>query len=138
MNRARVSNPELQARLEAMAKANAPKRASKYEKRRECHHCHFKVRISELKAAGGANSWECIEERACAARFVFGWPPPGEELVVDFARCACGEFYTRGDYIGMPTPPRGSVQPTEDDDGKPFNLELRNCFCGSTMAQRLR
>ena len=137
MNRATVSNPELRARLEAMAKANAPKRSGRYERRRECQHCHHQVRISELKAGGGANAWECIEERACAARFVWGWPLFDDQKI-GFAVCSCGENYTRGDYLGLPPPANGSVQPTEDEDGRPFHLELRNCLCGSTMARRLR
>jgi len=33
---------------------------------------------------------------------------------------------------------RIGAMPDEDDDGRPFVLELRNCPCGSTLAREIR
>lgn len=46
--------------------------------------------------------------------------------------CGCGKVYTEASwkelhFVGL--------QPTTDDNDRPFNLELRNCrVCGTTLA----
>ncbi len=30
------------------------------------------------------------------------------------------------------------IQPTTDDDGRPMELQLKNCSCGSTLAIEVR
>jgi len=46
--------------------------------------------------------------------------------------CSCGKVYSEVGWTELHLVGR---QPTEDDDGKPYTLELRNCrVCGSTLA----
>lgn len=46
--------------------------------------------------------------------------------------CSCGKMYSYAKWAELPLV---GHQPTFDDDDKPFNLELKNCFiCGSTLA----
>lgn len=45
--------------------------------------------------------------------------------------CACGKVYSEHrwkelDFVGL--------QPTADENERHFNLELRNCVCGSALA----
>jgi hypothetical protein len=49
--------------------------------------------------------------------------------------CGCGRSHTWAQYLELPAPLNGSQQETEDDEGRPMFLELRNCACGSTMAR---
>jgi len=46
--------------------------------------------------------------------------------------CSCGKVYSVKSWEELSLV---GFQPTEDDDGKPFTLELRNCAsCGTTLA----
>jgi hypothetical protein len=46
--------------------------------------------------------------------------------------CSCGKMYSFIDWKELPLV---GHQPTADDDGVPFNLELKNCLiCRSTLA----
>jgi len=46
--------------------------------------------------------------------------------------CPCGKSFSLSHWNELSLV---GHQPTEDDDGKPFRLELRNCSaCGSTLA----
>jgi len=46
--------------------------------------------------------------------------------------CSCGKIYTEVSWKELESV---GVQPTTDDDARPFNLDLRNCrVCGSTIA----
>lgn len=46
--------------------------------------------------------------------------------------CSCGRVYTEATWKELPLI---GLQPTADDDDRPFNLELRNCrVCGTTLA----
>jgi hypothetical protein len=46
--------------------------------------------------------------------------------------CSCGKVYSEVSWSELKFV---GFQPTEDDDGKPYNLELKNCrVCGSTLA----
>lgn len=43
----------------------------------------------------------------------------------------CGRAYPRADWEALPLL---GLQPTETEEGRPANLVLKNCACGSTIA----
>jgi hypothetical protein len=63
---------------------------------------------------------------------------PREALEIEYAlnaphkACSCGKVYSEASWKELQFV---GLQPTEDDDGNAFNLDLRNCrVCGSTIA----
>lgn len=49
-------------------------------------------------------------------------------------RCSCGAEYSAAEYLELRPPAKGGTQVTEDEEGAPLTLHLRQCACGSTLA----
>lgn len=50
-------------------------------------------------------------------------------------RCSCGRSFDAATFAALPPAAGGDVWETTEDDGTLLVLVLRNCPCGSTMAQ---
>jgi len=112
-----------------------------------CFSCRTVHRIAKLdetdRLGAGQRAFEAAAERAAKSRWHeeqrIAWArAPAFSNPAGVVACSCGRTYFAGSYKDLPAPANGSQQPTFDDDGRPFVLELRNCVaCGSTMAREV-